>query len=135
MSSCGLLRGRRRDGRKSSEPERWWCADPRALHRQNDSGQTSMSDPFATVMSMQREQVRQRKRERKRIEREEMRRSRQPSLPVGIAVSFEWRREVEPDDEAQMCARRELGSSCLDATQNLRDAPYWPRLVCRPHRG
>jgi hypothetical protein len=63
-----------------------------------------MSDPFATVMSMQSEQMRQRKRERKRLEREEMRRSRQRSLPVGIAVSVGWRRRVVPDDEAQMCA-------------------------------
>jgi hypothetical protein len=57
-------------------------------------------------MSMQSEQMRQRKRERKRLEREEMRRSRQPSPPVGIAVSVGWRREVEPDNEAQMCAPR-----------------------------
>jgi hypothetical protein len=57
-------------------------------------------------MSMQSEQMRQRKRERKRLEREEMRRSRQPSLPVGIAVSVGWRRRVVPDDEAQMCAPR-----------------------------
>jgi len=30
-----------------------------------------------------------------------------------------------------MCARSELGSSYLDDTQNLRDAPYRPRLICR----
>jgi len=67
-----------------------------------------MSDPFATVMSMQSEQLRQRKRERKRLEREEVRRSRRPSLPVGMDVTVEWCREVEADEEAQMCARGEF---------------------------
>src|SRR5882672_5132776 len=53
-------------------------------------------------------------------------RSRWPSRSTGGE-------EVEPDEEAQMCARGELESFCLDDTQNLRDVPYRPRLVCRPH--
>ena len=57
---------------------------------------------------MQSEQVRQRKRERKRIQRDEKRRCRERVLSLEIDVSAEWRREIEPEEETHMCARDEL---------------------------
>jgi hypothetical protein len=57
---------------------------------------------------MQSEQVRQRKRERKRIQRDVKRRSRERGLPPEIDVSVEWPGGAEPEEEARRCARDEL---------------------------
>ena len=50
-----------------------------------------MSDPLATVRTMQSEQARQRKRERKRLEREKKRRRSQAGLLDEMDLFFEWR--------------------------------------------
>jgi len=63
---------------------------------------------------------------RKRLEREEMRRSRQPSLPVGMAVSVDGGAKLEADEEAQMCARASSSPPASTPSKNLRDAPYRP---------